>query len=183
MILWLHYFHTYECFSHMFTILNLCFKLILSQFYYFFYQKKSFKKWFGFGLGCGLGQLTRKKHGSGHESTFFCFGLKKLGSGQKILTPFSMSNQNPKTHSSNRKSQNWSASVLALAAIFSGTTRVSLLQRSVASLASEISGGLLWRLVRWEWRTRDKKRERWEWKHQREKERVRWRREKKIVKY
>ena len=42
--------------------------------------------------------LTRKKHGSGHESTRFCFESKKsdssqvfFGSGQKILTRFAMS--------------------------------------------------------------------------------------------
>ena len=99
--------------------------------------------------------------------------------GQKILTCFSMSNQKPKTHWLNRKSQNWLASELTSVAIFGGTTRVSLLRKSVAWLASEISGGLLRRSVRWEWGTRDKEREWWEWKHQREKERVRWRGEKK----
>ena len=35
--------------------------------------------------------LTRKKHGLGHGSTRFCFGKKKRGSGQKILTCFAIS--------------------------------------------------------------------------------------------
>ena len=42
----------------------------------------------------GRVELIRKKIKSGHESTHFCFGSKKSGSGQKILTRFSMSNQN-----------------------------------------------------------------------------------------
>ena len=56
-------------------------------------KKKSFKKMVRVLVG-----LTRKKHGSGHGSTRFCFGSKKSGSGQvffgssqKILTHFAMS--------------------------------------------------------------------------------------------
>ena len=40
--------------------------------FFFFTQKKSFKKWFGF-------RLIHKKHRSGHSSTRFCFRSKKSG--------------------------------------------------------------------------------------------------------
>ena len=50
-----------------------------------FYPKNIFlKKNFGSGLGrvTGRVELTRKKHGTGHGSTCFCFGSKKSGSGR-----------------------------------------------------------------------------------------------------
>ena len=58
-------------------------------------KKKVFKKWFGLWVWIGL---TRKKHGSSHESTRFYFESNKLssgrvyfGSGQNFLTRFAMS--------------------------------------------------------------------------------------------
>ena len=61
-----------------------------------FYQKKVLKKWFR--SSCKSGWVNSQKHGSGHGSTRFYFGLKKsgsgqvfFGSGQIFLTHFAMS--------------------------------------------------------------------------------------------
>ena len=65
--------------------------------YIFFLPEKKnvLKNGSGHGLGRGL---TCKKHGLGHESTYFCFRSKKsssssvfFGPGKKILTRFAMS--------------------------------------------------------------------------------------------
>ena len=45
-------------------------------------KKKVLKKWFRFGPSRGLGGVDRKKHGSSHRSTCFCFRLKKSGLDQ-----------------------------------------------------------------------------------------------------
>ena len=64
----------------------------------FFYQKKKvLKKWFGFGSGRGSGRVDPQKNtGRVTGQLVFASGQKnrvRVGSGQKILTRFAMSDQ------------------------------------------------------------------------------------------